>query len=314
MLGAHDTLCARGVGDGASTGRIGMTKNETSSKEPWWGRLVPEVRRTAHKVWGSEHRSSTTAVILASASGLLVLWIVKDRIGASGDAVYVAALLLPLLVFAIASGLVTEFKAGGFEAKFRDLARRPVAASRKSASFEEVDYAEKGDVALLEFRVGQLRGTRPVLLVIGIGERRNYSVQDLLVYLDRLAEFRQFLFVVITDASSSVVGYMRPEVFRAAITGDRDDFRRRYLVDLLNEGDAQRLRDGYAHALIQEVIFIGATVRAALARMVELRLNAMLVVTTNRRLVAVAERDLLVAELVLAATDSNSRTADGPAS
>lgn len=59
--------------------------------------------------------------VLFLALGLFTVWFIKTALGIQGDAVFVSLCLVPILAYLIISGRLSEFRAGGLEAKFNKL-------------------------------------------------------------------------------------------------------------------------------------------------------------------------------------------------
>jgi hypothetical protein len=76
-----------------------MTNRHSSAKERWAALLS----------------------VIFLAFGLCTFWFARAVLHAQGDAVLICLLLMPVVVYMIFSGRMTEIRAGGFEASFAEL-------------------------------------------------------------------------------------------------------------------------------------------------------------------------------------------------
>jgi CBS domain-containing protein len=250
----------------------------------------------------------TAALVIVAC--LLVLTVVHRLIGADTDAVLSIAILLPVLIYALVSGRIAELKAGGIEAKFREAGERPVAPSSAVVTAVDAQSIEKGTLSELRSATSGIDGNRPVLLQLYLGsttselEIRRYTGHEVERYIQALSRFRQFRFVVVLDSERQVVGYIEPDRLLRVLIEDGDYEQPGKFYDLINRGEATRLRENYRQYLITDVIETSTTNREALSLMQSLNADAMLVVDDrSKRLVGVVERSAIITEFLLGPTD-----------
>ena len=80
----------------------------------WWDTVIKSefLRREIWPIFLS---------IMFLALGLLILWFGRAELHLQGDATLVCLLFIPIVVYTIFSGRLTEIRAGGFEATFKQL-------------------------------------------------------------------------------------------------------------------------------------------------------------------------------------------------
>ena len=253
-------------------------------------------------------------------AGVLVVWFTKAVIGVSGDAVLVAELVLPAVVYLVFSGQIAEVSAGSITAKLRQIGSRKVDVAY-AAIEASADLVEKGSVRGLEDKLRGLSGKRlPVALTITVRSprprsagsrsvrRRSYDPRAILAYLDALASRQQFRLVIFVDPGRRLIGYVSGhellELLRSILpsqppTGLREERRREVhqLVDALNEGDVERVRalPGLASATVN----VSSSNAEALAAMVDAGLETMVVVDDDGVVRGLIERARIGDEMLL---------------
>src|SRR5215211_4024934 len=95
-------------------------------------------------------------------------WIRNKPSTSLGDVVLVSLLVMPLLVYAIASGTLTELKGpGGWGASFSKVAAASIGSTvthERISPDEDSQILEKGDPEKLEALVRGLDGTKPIAM------------------------------------------------------------------------------------------------------------------------------------------------------
>ncbi|SRR5579875_132622 len=155
--------------------------------------------------------------------GFLTILIFKGLFKVQQDAVLIAFLLVPVLIYLILAGKLLEINAGGVSAKFNDVAQKPlfekdginipieiepVVANQKERS---IDLP-----ALLDGIYGNNKNdiaNSRKSLVLTVRFRQFYVNKVLLRYLQGLSQFRKFLFLVILREDNEIFGYI--EAWRA---------------------------------------------------------------------------------------------------
>ena len=291
---------------------------------------IASVRRlTAKKVrfrrfWGESLGSMKDALgpwivpLLVLGFGVFVLWAITRFVNQTetsiGDVVLASLLVMPILIYAIVSGKLTELKGpGGVEAKFTAAATTPVAetASHDAVSFDELltvpadsgqDQLEKGQEQLGK-RVRRFTEVQPIVLVITIGED-NYRkgsehkhIESLQTYVAQLSRSRNFSLVAFLDKYNNFVAYMPSWVINNRLS---DDHRAKEFFDVIKQGDRQKLFE--YPGILHDTISPNAPNSEALRKMVTSNLDTIVVVDENNRLKGVIEREQVVSKMVLALT------------
>ena len=218
----------------------------------------------------------------------------------SGDALFVALLILPILVYALASGRLSELRGpGGVGATFREATEasvqpRAIAADTGTVNPEPVEVITKGGVESLEARLHQIKPGGPTVLTMIVGA--GYYVRGaVLQYLDRLSQFSGFELVAFINDEQALVASMPARDLRELLlaAGAGEDF-----IAMVNQGDFERLRR--YPGVRDDAVTTRASDAAALRAMTGSDLASILVVDEQRRLVGVVDRDRIVSHMMLA--------------
>jgi hypothetical protein len=128
-------------------------------------------------------------------------------------------MLLPLVAYFIASGKLTEFKApGGIEARFAATAKDTVRPASETIAYDDPHRGAGGwrpEAAGAE-GTGN-RPARPVVTTMTIGGKVQYTLEDVVRYLDVLSQLRSFELVVFLDGNMRVVAYMEAWVLKELV-------------------------------------------------------------------------------------------------
>ena len=134
----------------------------------WWG-LDPE------RVW------SGVLVILLVVFGFLGMWLAQMS-GMQGEAVFVALLIVPALVYVIISGKLEELKGpGGLEAKFVRAVAKPINAegAMLGPTVLEIQNVAKEGMSRLMHDQRSLDEAKPIVMTVTFGAH-TYRREDLL--------------------------------------------------------------------------------------------------------------------------------------
>lgn len=235
--------------------------------------------------------------------GLLVLWAarywINDPNSAMGDAVFVSLLVLPIVIYAIISGSITELRGpGGVGATFNALATNSVEQTETVAhdlvSVEEGSVISKGGVDELKKKQRGLDENSPILMTITFGGG-HYGLGALKEYVHALSNSRNFKLVVFLDQDKRFLGYIPTlefsNILNTPSVGEG-------LVKVINEGDLRTLLS--YPGIVQTTITTSSTNAEALRQMVDKNIDAVVVTDNNHRLVGVAERERVLTKLMLA--------------
>ena len=246
--------------------------------------------------------------------GLAILWAITSWINNKnttvGDVVLAMLLVLPILIYALISGRLTELKGpGGVEAKFTGVAIRPVAetASHDLVSFDQLltvgtdegGEQPRGEKQLAE-RVRRFTEVQPIVMVITIGsggERKTSDIESLKMYVAQLARTRNFALVAFLDTKKDFVAYMPSWTIQNRLL---DEDKANDLFRVIQEDDRGTLID--YPGVVRDKISPTTTNGEALRKMVTSNLNVIVVVDENNRLKGVVEREQVLTRMMLALT------------
>jgi hypothetical protein len=229
--------------------------------------------------------------------GFLVVWIAKKVVNIEGDAIYITLIFIPVLVYVIISGRLTEFKGpGGIEARFSEAASQSVIPSSETVepSVEEMQIMEKEGLRVLQQRKLEIDKTRPLIMTIILGKENYYVRRAVIEYLKFLEQYPNFKFVVFLDKNNRFVAYMPSWAFTRVINLPElgDEF-----IQIINSGHTQ---DFYLFpGIIKDTISTRSTNTEALQQMTKEHLEAIVVIDEDRKLKGVIEREQITSKLLL---------------
>jgi len=231
------------------------------------------------------------------ALGLAALWGAKTIVVALGDTVTIALLLMPIVIYFIATGRLSEFKAGGvLEAKFREVAEQrtiQLGSDRIAVVEEDMKVVPKSGIDELQRLEALLDGSKRIILTLVLGKRR-YVLEDAKTYLERFLVYRNFTFVAFVDVNNKLVGYMNAWALYRVLKGDQGA----RLIELLNESRASELL--VFPGVMTETLTTTDTNADALRKITAQNLDAMIVVDEKRQLKGVIEREQILSKIMLA--------------
>ena len=229
--------------------------------------------------------------------GLLFVWLAKRYLKLDGDAVLVALLVLPAVIYMIFSGRLSELKAGGLEAKFAGVAAAPVEPASESVagSVAEMQMVAKLGTGELKRRLQRLDESKPITLTLTTGKDLYYDRSALRTYVEELSRFRNFKFVIVLDHENRLVAYLPSwalsQILKLEALGDE-------FVRMLNEDRIGELRQ--YPGIITHAISTSSNNVEALREMTRQNIEAVVVVDGDRRVRGVVEREQILSKLLLA--------------
>jgi len=195
-------------------------------------------------------------------------------------------MLLPVVVYFIASGNLTELGAFGFAAKFAKTAKEPV-------SPEMISYDDTQIVGLRKLVAAQeIDQSRPGVMKMTIGRKVPYTPDDLNLYLDALSRLRSFKLVVFLDNDKQVVAYMEDWVFKEQVELHAEEF-----LDVINSDQKKGLED--YPGVAKKTISTNSTNIQALRAMREQNLETLVIVDEQKILRGVVERVQVLSSIML---------------
>jgi hypothetical protein len=238
---------------------------------------------------------SATIVLLVGIALTILFFHLKITDGPS--ATIIALLLIPLVVYGIASGKILELSApGGWSAKFQQAAKQKAVttASAITANMKELQPVKKESLGRLRQIIPTLAKGKPLALILFFG-RHDY--QDLYVVGDYLQALQTVdptaVVVMIDNTSESFVCMIEGEMFLELL-----DSEGQTLIDAINNGDINYLRRINSQRQDTVVVFRALTMKNtnadALRQMKELNIKTMIVVDENSKPNSIVKRDEIV--------------------
>lgn len=249
------------------------------------------------------HREIATVLITLAlvSAGLAVLWFAKSVAGLEGEAILVALLIIPLVVYAVASGRLEELRGGGIEARFARVATATVTPDSTQLSVEAMYGVEKANPRQLPAVIDRLADeTAPIGLTIFLGKDR-YTRDALRKYLAALGQLRTFKFVVFVDLEGRFEAYMPHWLLSQLLEGPHSGA----FVTALNKGLIGTIRR--YPGVVRHAITTKHTNEHALREMERQGLEAIVVVDEERRVVGVVEREKVLSTMLLALSEQRGR-------
>lgn len=235
--------------------------------------------------------------ILFLAVGFLAVWLTQSMISAAGDGVFVSLLLLPIIVYVIFTGRLSELKApGGLEAKFAVVAQQPaaeIAAERIAVVDEDMKAVSKSSPQELHRLEALLDDSKLIVLTLLL-TRRHYVQRDAEVYLERFLRYRNFAFVAFLDKKDRLVAYVSAWAMYRIVKGKQGG----RFIKLINNGNLLDLLE-FPDVRTYTVSTSDSNLQA-LNKMMTHNMGAIPVVDEGRKLKGVVEREQILGKLILA--------------
>lgn len=229
--------------------------------------------------------------------GFAAVWLIKEVAGIEDNAVYVSVLFIPILVYTIVSGRIKELKGpGGLEARFSEAAGETIKTLSETIepSVEEMQIMAKEGLGALQRMKPNIDESRPLVMTMVLGKGRYYDWGAVTQYMDFLAQYRNFKFVIFLDDKERFVAYMRSWAFKGLMGLPQlgNEF-----INVINEG---RLQDLYRYPGVEkETISIKSSNAEALRQMTAQNLEALVVIEEDRKPRGVVEREQVVGRMLL---------------
>jgi hypothetical protein len=169
------------------------------------------------------------------AVGIVVVYVMKTYLALEGDNLFVSLLLIPVVIYLVLSGRLSELKAGEFSMVFNQALKETVMLSPSSVELpiDPLEAVPKGGYSPLQEtmrRLSSLKDAKPVTLTLNLG--RGYVDEAILFYISSLSQFPSFRFVVMLDEMNKVVGYFPVNAFLQII--QNDDVAGRFISNIRN--------------------------------------------------------------------------------
>ena len=258
-----------------------------------------DVRRgvVMNKVYASQIHREWRAIGAAGGFvivGFLVVWLARTMIQPLESSVLIALIVLPLVVYLSVSGKLAQFKAGGIEAKFAEIATESVSSASETISYNDLQVVAKEGVRGLMEKKEEIDESKPVVMTMITGGHAHYTVADVKHYLTILSQYRNFKFVVFLDSKERFVAYMPSWALKQLV--DIKDLADEF-INFVNEGRvAQMLR---YPGVIEKAISTKSTNEDALRDMIEKNIEALVVIDGKRKLRGIVEREQVLSRMML---------------
>jgi CBS domain-containing protein len=245
------------------------------------------------------------AVLAVLSLGIFMTWLVVVGLGIHGAAVAVTCLVLPAIAALAFSDHLSEITAGGFSAKFRKTAKRPVKTLMVSAVTPAYLPMRKGGLRDLDVWIthNAHNSLLPVVLTLELHEQ--YSAPVLQHYVAGLSRrFPHFAFVAVLDEQGRHLCHVEPSAILDSPHDDTGGHPARSFAEEL----VRLIRDGQVQALYglpsmrRETVRASASLKKALQLMRAAHSARLLVVDANNRPVGVLEQADALTELMLSVT------------
>jgi CBS domain-containing protein len=249
----------------------------------------------------TESREKEINAIVSSigflAVGIFVVYVMKTYLALEGDNLFVSLLLIPVVIYLVLSGRLSELKAGGFSMVFNQALKEKVMLSPSSVELpiDPLEAVAKGGYSPLQEtmrRLSRLKDVKPVTLTLNLG--RGYVDEAILFYISSLSQLPSFRFVVLLDEMNKVVGYFPVNAFLQII--QNDDIAGRFISNIRN-ADLEELNQ--FPGIITETVSPSASNIEALEILQKGDYDALLVVDDNRNLRGVVQRDKIIGNMLL---------------
>jgi hypothetical protein len=232
--------------------------------------------------------------------GLGVVWFARKVAGVQDGAVLASFVIVPALLYVMLRGDLAELRGpGGWAATFVRVARTRVSAAGETLSVDnDVQIIEKEALSGLRNRAGRLRDDQPIVMTMTLGQ--DYSIADVQGYLRTLSQFSRFHLVAFLDSSGGFIGCSS----RAELGGLMQNKALGVaFLDAVRQGDVEQMFS--FPGTLRKVVPSSATNAEALSAMTANNLEAIAVVSADRKLRGVVEREQLVSKLVLSLTEAS---------
>jgi len=224
---------------------------------------------------------------------VFIVWVVRQILGVEGQAVLIALLAVPVLVYFIVSGKLKELRSPWGSATFQ--ASEPVSDLMDWSDFkvematdEKIKAVARGDQQRLEM----LQRTQPALLSLELGREEPYRPEQLAEYVDVLGASPNFRSVVFVNQEGRFEASMSARTFMQMLQSER----REALVEAINRGDVRALAE--ISGVVTLALAEGATNERALRAMDTANTDTLVVLDEDERPTGVVEKSKIVSHLL----------------
>jgi hypothetical protein len=238
---------------------------------------------------------SVFLTIFFLALGFFIIWFSENYLPFKNNVIYSFLLLLPMFIYMLFSGKISEFKApGGLEAKFVNISKKSLELT--DSEIINIDrnpiFVYKDSTSKLFDKIRFFDKTKPIFLALMLG--KSYTVEDCKTYLETLSRFRTFKFVVLLKEDGKFLAFMRKEILHFILNSDGDAF---FLYNISN-GAFEQLIDLYPFNF-DKTEYTKSNYIKSLREMAIKDLDAIAIVDENDKLYGIIEREDILTKIVL---------------
>lgn len=229
--------------------------------------------------------------VLFLAVGIGAVWLVHSVLDVEGDAILVAILVLPVVLYLILGGRVDEIVAGGLTVKLAEARGEPI--SQAATGYVPTHVAPGSDPH------GATMKTNPnAPQVVTLRHGGDYTRLQVLNHLKMLSEVSPVPFLIVVDDHGRVLAYM---TYRSALDVLEREERGDMFIEVLRGGDPDAFDDGGGFTAVRtETLSANATNAEALETMEDTGLDVLLVVDRKGRFEGIVERGDVLSRMMLA--------------
>lgn len=232
-------------------------------------------------------------VIGSAALSLLIIAVAKSQLEITESATLIALILVPLIVYGVVSGRLTEFKGpGGWSATFKRVSSQAVELT--GVAIEDTVTVQKMGTQETLRQFEQTQAGKPVIMTLTLGSQ-NYNANALRGIIKDASQYPEFKFVVFVDQQGNVISYAPVRKFRTEL--ERDQVRSERLVTAINSGIADEVR--HFPEMRVETVSRTTSNADALEKMQKLGLDAILASDENGKPIGVVERQHIINQMVM---------------
>ena len=252
-------------------------------------------------------RASILAIFVLVAGILLALG--RESLHLEDATTFIALLLTPLIVLAIASGKIQEFSApGGWKAKFFQVARAGVESTSLQAQAAGFTENAPDATQVREEAVKHLVKGECIYLALEPSEGF-YTPELTTSIIETLLSLDHDLPIVILRKEDQTFFAVADAGRFLALLEDKTPVettpRGKFLIDKIEANDLRALQSGIFPELVYETLDEKTSNAEALQKMLKLNLRAMIIVGSDNKPMRIVKRDLIVAQLVEQLATSN---------
>ena len=238
-----------------------------------------------NRQWLIRQAAAFVVSILFLALGFSALWFLKSMLSMQQDAVLVAMVITPILIYLILTGRLREISAGGVKAILGEAADEQLSESNaQPITAEKVqEIMAAGGMPDLQNTVMEIDDSMLLVLTVTCRKTKPYNAAALLKYLKVLSKYPNFEFLVILRQDKKVIAYMSDSQAQKALETEPQEF-----VQAINDGDDRQLQRYGAMTVLAKQTEIYLNV---LQKMTDHNMKAIVVADKNKVLQGVLERE-----------------------